>query len=65
MGNMIQSIDRLAFMDLESIESLGLSDNHITHINGIKKARWPNLKSLILHGNKISDLKVGRIMVSS
>jgi hypothetical protein len=62
---MIQSIDRLASMNLESIECLGMKDNHITHINGIKKARWPNLKSLILHKNKISDLKVGRIMASS
>jgi hypothetical protein len=62
---MIQSIDSLAFMDLESIEYLCLANNHIMNINGIKKARWPNLCNLILNENKISDLKVGRIMVSS
>ncbi len=51
-------------MDLESIEFLGLRNNHITHINGIKKARWPNLKSLIIDVNMISDLEVSRIMIS-
>jgi hypothetical protein len=63
-NNMIQSIDRLAFMDLESIECLGLRNNYITHINGIKKARWPNLTSLIIDVNKISNLEVSRIMAS-
>jgi hypothetical protein len=61
---MIQSIDRLAFMDLESLECLGLRNNKITHINGIKKARWPNLATLFIDVNKIADLEVGRVKTS-
>ena len=60
-GNNIETIETLAFISMEKIECLSLSQNHITNADTLSKCKFSELTHIYFENNKCLKLtKMGR-----